>query len=589
MISVRRTALVSTTLVFGLLAAACTSSSSSDSSGTPTGFDAARSTVVNPSNATGGTLRLGASYDCDSWDPAATYNGSCWTMQRLFTRTLVTSAGLGDPDTKPQSGQLVPDLATALGEANADKTVWTYHLRTGPKFSTGAAITSADIKYGFERMWATDVISGGPSGYFLCLLDTCDAEGTPTYQGPYKDATGGLAAIETPDPQTVVFHLTKSFADFNYLMALPAAAPVPRSADTGATYTNKVVSSGPFMFESYTPKQSVVWARNPNWSQDSDPVRHPKVDKISLTILSNPDDLDARLKNGTLDLSATGGAQPTFQSQILNTPSLMAHADNPVTGFVQLLAIFPTGPSLDNVHCRKAIAYALDKRDLLVQMGGSRGGDYAATLLPPTIPGYDAQSNVYPSGADWTGNLDKAKQELTECGKPSGFDTVMAYTNAETDPQIFASVQAALARVGIKVTGKQQDQSVYYGNYIGSPENVKSQQLGIANIGWAPDYPNGNGYLTLLVDGARIQAEGTTNFVSVNDTTLNDLVKKASTATDQASVYRELDKQTMERAIYIPYIYQKVVTYRNPRLTNVDLRGSAGGYDLVNIGVSDGK
>ncbi|GAA4735451.1 ABC transporter substrate-binding protein [Phytohabitans rumicis] len=555
------------------------------------GFDAARTGVVNASDKTGGTLRLGGTADCDSWDPAATYNGYCWNLQRLMTRTLVASPGYGDQARTMKSGELVPDLATALGQSNADKTVWTYKLRSGLKFSTGAAITSADIKYGFERMWATDVISGGPAGYFLCLLDTCDDEGTPEYEGPYKDKKGGLERIETPDAQTIVFRLTGSFADFDYLMALPATAPVPRAQDKGASYTKSVVASGPFVFESYTPGQSVAWKRNPHWSQDTDEVRHPKVDKVTLTLLSNPDDLDARLKNGSLDLAAGGGVQPTFQSEILGSPALKANADNPVSGFVGLFAIFPTAPSLDNVHCRRAIAYALDKRDLLVQSGGTYGGSYAATLLPPAVPGHDANANAYPSGADWTGDVDKAKQELAECGKPDGFSTVMAYTNSGQDPQIFASVQAALKRVGITVTGKQQDESVYYGNYIGAPATVKEQQLGIASIGWAPDYPSGNGFLSLLVDGARIQAEGTTNYVSVNDEVLNGLIKRSATAplAEQAQIFKELDKQTMERALYLPYFYQKALLYRNPRVTNVDLRADAGGYDLVNLGVSDGK
>lgn len=588
--SARRAVSLAMAVMSAGLLVAC-SAAGSGSAGAGAGFDAARSDVVNPSDKTGGELKLGGTSDCDSWDPAATYNGYCWNLQRLMTRTLVALPATGDPDKAPVAGELAPDLATAMGEPNADNTVWTYHLRGGLKFSTGDPITSADVKYGFERMWATDVISGGPAGYFLCLLDTCDVAGTPSYQGPYKDATGGLSAIETPDEQTIVFHLTRSFADFDYLVAMPATAPVPRAADKGATYTSSVVASGPFMMQSYTPGQSVVWARNPNWSQDTDDIRHPKVDKVTMTILSNPDDLDARLKNGSLDLSAGGGVQPTFQSEIVNSPNLKAYADDPVNAFEGLFAIFPTAAPLDDVHCRRAVAYALDKRDLLVQSGGSYGGDYATTLLPPAVPGHDSKANAYPSGADWTGDLDKAKKELADCGKPDGFSTVMAYTNSGTDPQVFASVQAALKRVGIEVTGKQQDESVYYDSFIGAPATVAAQKIGIASVGWAPDYPSGNGFLTLLVDGARIQDQGTTNFVSVNDDVLNGLIKKSTTATldEQASIFRELDKETMDRALYIPYFFQKAVLYRNSRVTNADLRGGRGMYDFVNLGVSDGK
>src|SRR5207342_1713829 len=57
--------------------------------GTAAAYNAAFDKVVNPSTKTGGTLKLLSSADCDSWDPARTYYGWCWNMQRLFTRSLM--------------------------------------------------------------------------------------------------------------------------------------------------------------------------------------------------------------------------------------------------------------------------------------------------------------------------------------------------------------------------------------------------------------------------------------------------------------------------------------------------------------------
>ena len=128
------------------------------------GYNAAANNVVNPSTKTGGTLNLLAGSDCDSWDPANTYYGWCWNMQRLFTRTLVGYTGVNGTQVK-----LVPDLATALGEHNADFTQWTYTLKSGLKSRTARPITPTDIKYGIERHFATDVINGGPSSYFIEL------------------------------------------------------------------------------------------------------------------------------------------------------------------------------------------------------------------------------------------------------------------------------------------------------------------------------------------------------------------------------------------------------------------------------------
>ena len=55
----------------------------------PAAFNAATIGFVNKSDKTGGSLNLVSTGDCDSWDPANTYYGWCWNMQRLFTRTLV--------------------------------------------------------------------------------------------------------------------------------------------------------------------------------------------------------------------------------------------------------------------------------------------------------------------------------------------------------------------------------------------------------------------------------------------------------------------------------------------------------------------
>ncbi len=112
---------------------------------------------MNPSTKTGGTLNLLAASDCDSWDPQRTYYGWCWNMQRLFTRSLI-----GYSVVNGTKFTLAPDLATDMGTHNADYTQWTYTLKSGLKFSNGAPITPMDVKYGVERLWATDVINGGP-------------------------------------------------------------------------------------------------------------------------------------------------------------------------------------------------------------------------------------------------------------------------------------------------------------------------------------------------------------------------------------------------------------------------------------------
>jgi peptide/nickel transport system substrate-binding protein len=544
---------------------------------------------VNQGTKTGGTLNLNASGDCDSWDPARTYYAWCWNMQRLFTRTLMGYSSLPGAN---NTSKIEGDLATGPGQHNADFTQWTYTLKPGLKYSNGSPITTADIKYGIERLYATGVINGGPTFYYLCLLNTCDAKGNPAYTGPYTDKTGGLTSITTPSATEITFKLTSSYADFDYLMALPASAPVPATVEggtyKGATYTNHPVSSGPFEVSTYTPGKQITFDRNPNWSQSTDTIRKPLVDKIVLTVNQNPDDNDKAVQSGAADAEADGGVQQTFQAQILQDPSLKKNADDPVTGFTRYLVVLPTVKPLDNVHCRNAIFYAINKNELQRARGGSYGGDIANTMTPPVLPGYDKNADPFPVGSDNTGDLTKAKSELAACGQPNGFTVKEAYVNAGRGTSVFNASQVALARVGIKVVSAPGDQSSYYSTFIGSPANIVKQGLGIAQAGWGADFPTGYGFWNSIVNGKAILPTGNTNYASLNDPVVNNIldnVTKASGTHD--SDFKALDAQVMKDAVMLPYVYDKTLFYRNPRMTNVRNNFSEGGYyDFVNIGVS---
>ena len=251
--------------VFGGLAtlalAACgggSSSGSGGSSGTSTsaGFNAAITKVVNPSSHKGGTLSFGLSSTPDSTDPGNTYYAFMWNLARLYTMPLMTykscpgKCGL----------QVVPDLATGPGVVSDNGLTWTYHIQPDVKFEDGTTVTSADVKYAVERTFDRAVFPLGPSYYPLLL-----APQKPAYPGPYKDRSKnlmGLKAVQTPNATTIVFHLAKPFADFNYVAAIPQSAPVPPDKDTGANYQLHPMSTGPYKFQSYQlNKHADAWCR----------------------------------------------------------------------------------------------------------------------------------------------------------------------------------------------------------------------------------------------------------------------------------------------------------------------------------------
>lgn len=563
-----------------MLLAGCSSGGSgatNSPSGVTSSFNAAVNSVVNPSTKQGGTLNLIAATDCDSWDPARTYYGWCWNMQRLFTRSLIGYQTVNG--TKPV---LAPDLATTMGTHNADFTQWTYTLKKGLKWSDGTAITTMDVKYGIERLFATDVINGGPDSYFLGTI-THPAD----YLGPYK--SGDLSSIQTTDT-TITFNLSTPYSDFNYLMAMAAASPVPYKTEggtgfVGADYTKHPMSSGPFEIQSYTPTQQITFVRNKYWTQSSDTIRHPLVDKIVLTIDSDVNDIDSKLKAGTADAKADNSIGTTLQSQVLTQPALKKYADNPTTAFTRYFSVMPS--VIPNVYCRQAIFYATNKAALVQAFGGTTAGIAAGSMTPPTIAGHSDTANMYSVGSDNTGDLTKAKAALAKCGQPDGFSTKLAYsTPSVTGPKVFAAEQAALARVGIKVTPATSAASSYYSSFIGSPANITNQGLGIAIAAWGADFPTGYGFWNSIANGADIVPAGNTNYPSLNDPVVNKILDEAPAGKSTDASFRTLDDQVMTDAVYLPILFGKSLYYRNPRLTSVtsDNALAFGLYDFVNVG-----
>ena len=538
--------------------------------------------IVNASTKTGGTLKLAAASDCDSWDPQRTYYGWCWNMQRTFTRSLVGFSKVnGD---KPE---ITGDLATGLGEHNANYTKWTYTLRKGLKFSTGAAITPKDVKYGIERLFAVDVINGGPAGYYINSI-----EHPKDYAGPYK--SGDLDSIQTTD-DTITFNLSSANADFDYLMALPAAAPVPYKTEggsgyTGANYGKKPVSSGPFVITSYTQNKSVTFERNKYWDKSTDPIRKPVADGMTLTINSSPQDIDQKLQAGTYDAKMDIDIGSTLQTAVLRDADLKKNADDAPTPFIRYLTIQQS--VIDNVHCRRAIQYATNKAAVLQAFGGPLHGTIAGAMTPITIPGHDEDLDTYPNGAKNTGDLAKAKEELAACGKPDGFSTKFTYnTPSETGPKVFAAMQSSLARVGIKITAAPNASSTYYSTWLGSPRNVKQQGIGIGVAGWGADFPTGYGFWNNIANGSAILQTGNSNYPSLDDKTVNGIIDASRTGKSTDADWLTVNKTVMDSAVYLPLFYGKTLWYRSSRLTNVtsDNALGFGAYDVVNVGTTDGK
>ena len=549
------------------------------------GYNAATNGIANASEAKGGTLRFVSTQEADSWDPQRTYYGFVWDFARYYTRQLVTFA----PQPGRKSTALVPDLAVGLAKVSDGGTTYTYALRDGITWEDGSPITSQDIKYGIERSWADDVISGGPA-YLQKALDP-----KKTYKGPYNDKDPqklGLRAIETPDEKTIVFHLSEPNGDFEQMLALPTASPVKSERDTGGLYELRPFSSGPYKFAAYDPNRKMVLVRNEHWSKASDPIRPALPNRIEVTFLTDANDMDNRLLGGEfdLDLNGTGLSQAAISRALVNA-DLKGHLDNPRTGYIRYAAFPKSVKPLDNIHCRKAIIFAADHKELQTARGGPiGGGDIAPNMLPPSIAGSDRTYDLY-GVLDNNGkpNLEKSKKELQACGKPNGFSTTIAVRkNIPVELDTAAALQKELKKVNINTTIDRIDGAATFGVFE-SPRAVKDRGYGIILMGFAADFPTGQGFLRPLVDGRFILEAGNNNYSELNDPEINALFDDAIAERDPVKagrIYQQINRKVSENAVYLPITYEKIMMWRGPRLVNAYTADSYyGRYDYSSLGV----
>ncbi len=581
-----------------LAVAACGSSPSTAK--TTSAFDEAITKVVNPSNAkTNGTLVFDAAVTPDSTDYDNTYYAFMWDFVRLYSMPLMTYKSC--PGTCGE--QLVPDLATGPGVVSDNGLEWTYHIQPDVKFQNGVTVTSEDVKYGIERTFAKNILPNGPTYYQVLLAPqnaTCAASmasggNTGCYPGPYVDPSVnemGLNAITTPNSTTIVFHLAHPFSDFNYVVAIPQSTPVLPSWDTGAhggaNFQLDPISTGPYEFQSYTLNKQLVLVRNPNWNPATDPQAKQLVNKIIVNWNMNQNTVDQDQIAGYADMDIQGlGVQTAAKDKILTTPSLKADADDAINGFLRFAYI--NEQVIPNVHCREAIEYAANKVTLQDAYGGSIiGGQIATTVMPPNILGYKS-FDLYNAVSDPTGDIAAAKQQLSLCGKPNGFTTGLAYRSDRPQDVLAAqALEAALNQVGIKTVLSGYPTGTYYSNYAGVPAYVHSHDLGISMGGWGADWPDGYGFLDELSNGNSIAPAGNTNISEINDPTINSLFAEAANDNNAASrlaIWPQIDKDIMAQAAILPIVYQKVLLYRNPNVTNVYMDDYYGMYNYAVLGL----
>ncbi|MGH3735289.1 MAG: ABC transporter substrate-binding protein [Micromonosporaceae bacterium] len=530
--------------------------------------------------APGGTLYvLVEGEDFPHIDPQRTYYVPASNVTRLFARTLTTYR----PEPGAAGSELVPDLATDLGRPTEGNSVWQFTLKPGVKWEDGSPVTCRDVKHGVERSFAAE-IDGGASIYPRTYLT-----GGKDYRGPYVGGNNngdGLDSVRCLDERTVEFHLTRAVGDFGYVAALPVFAPVRAAEDTRGGYDRKPFANGPYRVTSYAPDESkrmrLVLERNRHWDPRTDPARKQYPDRIEVRFGLNADrmtyDMISDRDEYKYAVALDTKVPPRFVQQVINDSVLSGRTVTGTTSGVRYLAI--NTRTVKDLACRQALVHGFNKRAVRTALGGSPYGDYASTMLPPTMQAH-LDFDVYGSNANPGGDRGKALKLME--GKDCPTKLTLDFMNTPLYAQVADVITDSYQRIGIEVRKHPIPKDEFFDTV-----RFPGKQHDLVLAGWVPDFPNGSGTIPALFDGRAIVDGANVNYSLVNDRELNQLIDAANAEADltrQYQLWGALDRKIAEKAVAVPIVYDRSLQMLGSGVRGGFLHPAFLGVDLCTVGV----
>ena len=458
-------------------------------------------------------LVIARGMDVNSLDPSRAY---CDTCQIYMTAVYETLIGLDDDNTT-----LVPRLATAW-ESNAEQTEFTFTLDPTAKFADGSAVTSADVKYSWERL--------------------AGLQGSASY------LVGSIEAIDTPDDGTVKVTLSASNSAFlaqvnaGYLGIMNKKVAEANGATTDPT-TDKAeewflansAGSGPYTLKSYAAGAELRLERN-----DAYWGAAPAFPEVIIKETPQAVTQRQQLEEGSVDIAM----------QISNDVAAgMSGSDVvveqvPSFNFVYL-ALSPGAAGGEELtpEVREAIRLALDYDGLVDATVGGAG---------------QPQASPIPNGFAGTDGLAAPKQDLAKAQDLLTAAGVTTLTLDATYPSLnvygvdfstaMQKVQTDLKAVGIELQLNPVEISVW-------ADKITTDGIPVTMLYFAPDHTDSSQYVQYfgMLEGS--QWQGWTRADPVPEQA--DLLDQALAEQDpaaRADLYQALANSMIADQLIIPVV-----------------------------------
>ena len=420
-------------------------------------------------DASGEPLIVGTTDKVTTLDPAGSYdNGSLAVQTQVFPYLV---------NTDYNSTDVVPDLAETAEFTSP--TEYTVTLPEGLKWANGNDLTSADVKFSFDR----NIAIADPNGASSLLYN--------------------LDSVETPDETTVVFKLKVENDQVfpSILTSFPGAIVDDEvfSADA-LTPDQDIVDAnafgGPYAITSWDFNKTVEFTPNENYKGLLDA---PVNDGVILSYFAESSNLKLAVQEGDVDVAYRSLSSTDIDD--LSGNDNVQVIDGPGGEIRYIVFNFntqpygATTPEADEAKAlavRQAVADLVDRQEISEQV---YKGTYTPlySYVPAGFAGAtDALKGLYGDG-DGGPDVEKAKATLEAAGVETPVALSLQYSPDHYGPSSgdeYALVKSQLEESGLFTVDLKSTEWVQYA------KDRTADVYPAYQLGWFPDYSDADNYLT---------------------------------------------------------------------------------------------
>jgi peptide/nickel transport system substrate-binding protein len=421
---------------------------------------------------------------------------------------------------------------------------YTFQLRPGIRYSTGAVVQPADIRRGIERALLESRGQGGPGAYLSVIAG---AGGCLEKHAKHCDLSRGIST--SPSSETITFHLSRPDPDFVYQLALPDFDAVP--ASTPLDTHLPLPATGPYEISGYRAKGIVDLVRNPRfrvWSPEAQPDGYP--DRIVERYRYTGAAAIHAVAKGAADVTAEGLDQtwPPALATSLQTRFSSRLYPVPMPAVLAMWLNTRLAP-FNDVRARWALNYAVD-RNRLVQIND---GQLTCQILPPGLNGYSAYCpySARPDAAGTYSGPDLAKaRRLVAASGTKGQTVTIRLPNIPAGRRNGAYLLSVLRSIGYRARISLVPHTWGWNWRPGLQAGV--------GAGFVLDYPSTNGaFLPFLCGSYTTDPATNSNFAELCNRRLDAGVTRAraletTNPAAAAALWSKLDRMVTDEAPWVP-------------------------------------